>query len=325
VLPDLGAISESKSTDYRFRATASRELVQAALAQLVAQLDYSNFKNQVAEVQGQKREHLYHEVWGVLNKLQCDPGYEVKQPAGPVAKPAVGTRSASRKASKPPGPSVHPRPNDRGEPVVIRQPHQASDPKAWGDASATVTLPVGGQVPGALNGLAFVSWAEAPTTRSGWHDVPGQAPDLVEPVFNCPADRHPAAGVVILEQDGRVVLVSPSNAFGGYENTFPKGRVDDGRSLQATAIKEAFEKSGLQVAITGFLGDFLRTTTFTRYYLARRVGGTPIDMGWESQSVRLAPQSALRKLLNGAADRPVLEALASPAAVVCTDKLPRFP
>jgi 8-oxo-dGTP pyrophosphatase MutT (NUDIX family) len=36
VLPGLGAITESKSTDYRFRATAQRSLVEAAMAQLTA-------------------------------------------------------------------------------------------------------------------------------------------------------------------------------------------------------------------------------------------------------------------------------------------------
>lgn len=94
VLPGLGAISESKSTDYRFRATAACSLVEAAMAKLAAQLDYSNFKNQVAKVQGSKRAHLYHDVWSVLNRMQGDATYEVKpktplQPAK-VSAPKAG-------------------------------------------------------------------------------------------------------------------------------------------------------------------------------------------------------------------------------------------
>lgn len=58
VLPGLGTITENKTTDYRFRATAPRSLVEAAMAKLTAQLDYSNFKTQVAKVQGSKRAHL---------------------------------------------------------------------------------------------------------------------------------------------------------------------------------------------------------------------------------------------------------------------------
>ena len=86
VLPGLGVITESKSTDYRFRATALRSLVEAAMAQLAQQLDYSNFKNQVAKVQGSHRAHLYHDVWAVLNQMQGDASYEVKpKPPSPAA------------------------------------------------------------------------------------------------------------------------------------------------------------------------------------------------------------------------------------------------
>jgi hypothetical protein len=76
VLPGLGAITESKSTDYRFRATAPRALVETALAKLVTQLDYSNFKTQVSTAQGAKRANLYHDVWSVLQRMQGDPSYK---------------------------------------------------------------------------------------------------------------------------------------------------------------------------------------------------------------------------------------------------------
>jgi 8-oxo-dGTP pyrophosphatase MutT (NUDIX family) len=76
VLPGLGKITESKSTDYRFRATAPRSMVEAAMVKLTQQLDYSNFKNQVAKVQGSKRANLYHDVWDVLMRMQGDASYE---------------------------------------------------------------------------------------------------------------------------------------------------------------------------------------------------------------------------------------------------------
>jgi hypothetical protein len=83
VLPGLGTITESKSTDYRFRATAPRALVEAALVKLVAQIDYSNFKNQVAKLQGTKRAHLYHGVWVVLHRMQGDASYEAQPKQAP--------------------------------------------------------------------------------------------------------------------------------------------------------------------------------------------------------------------------------------------------
>lgn len=69
-LPTLGSIDESSDTDYRFRATAPRADVAAALAALVNDLHYSNFKSHVAKTQGSARSHLYHLVWDVLYRLQ---------------------------------------------------------------------------------------------------------------------------------------------------------------------------------------------------------------------------------------------------------------
>ena len=78
VLPGLGTITESKSTDYRFRAVAPHALFEAAMAKLTAQLDYSNFKSQVAKVQGSKRAHIHHDIRDVPSRMQGDPVYEMK-------------------------------------------------------------------------------------------------------------------------------------------------------------------------------------------------------------------------------------------------------
>jgi 8-oxo-dGTP pyrophosphatase MutT (NUDIX family) len=60
-------------------------------------------------------------------------------------------------------------------------------------------------------------------------------------------------------------VVAPSNGFSGYQATFPKGRVEKSLGRQANAIREVFEESGLQVAITAFLADSVRSLTDTRY------------------------------------------------------------
>lgn len=44
-LPELGTITESASTDYRYRAKAKRSDVMAALVKAVGDIDYSNFKD----------------------------------------------------------------------------------------------------------------------------------------------------------------------------------------------------------------------------------------------------------------------------------------
>jgi 8-oxo-dGTP pyrophosphatase MutT (NUDIX family) len=134
-------------------------------------------------------------------------------------------------------------------------------------------------------------------------------PAVVEPLYVLPAGKRAAAGAVVMEPDGRIWLVAPSNGFGGYQATFPKGRVEPGVSLQATAIKEVWEESGLLVALKAYLGDFSRTQTYTRFYLARRVGGHPAAMGWESQAVHLATPARARQLLNRETDHAVLDAV----------------
>ena len=69
-LPSLGIITENEGTDYPYRAKAKRGEVATALAQMVQQLDYDNFKNAVAKKQGHHRAKFYHEVWDVLYDLE---------------------------------------------------------------------------------------------------------------------------------------------------------------------------------------------------------------------------------------------------------------
>jgi hypothetical protein len=52
-LPSLGAIAEGTGSDYRYRARAKRGEVSKALAKLVQQIDYANFKDEVAAKQGE--------------------------------------------------------------------------------------------------------------------------------------------------------------------------------------------------------------------------------------------------------------------------------
>jgi 8-oxo-dGTP pyrophosphatase MutT (NUDIX family) len=200
----------------------------------------------------------------------------------------------------------HPRLNDQGKWVSIYHPTTPQPMSAFADpCSAAVMLP-NGQAPAILNGIDFQAWQSAPTTLAGWVHVDGQLV-MDEPVLVPKQGKKLAAGVVIMEPDGRFWLVAPTNAFGGYKTTFPKGRLEPGMNPQATAIKEAFEEAGLQVEITGLIGDFERTMTITRYYTARRLGGLPTQMDWESQAVLLIPKQQLLKVLNHANDHAVIQ------------------
>lgn len=201
----------------------------------------------------------------------------------------------------------HPKLDHNGQKVPLYHPSTDSHPEAWLGADHIATVTPGGWMPKSLNGVPFAPWKDAPKTLAEWENVPGQMDDLEEPALVVGVGKHAAAGVVVEEPDGRVWVVHPSNAFGSYKATFPKGTIEDDEDLsfQAVAIKEAFEESGLQVAITGYLQDVDRSTSVCRYYRARRVGGTPSDCGWESQAVSLVPAAKLYSVLNQPVDHPL--------------------
>lgn len=198
----------------------------------------------------------------------------------------------------------HPHHDENGNPVAIDHPSTATDIACVADAGSVATFVPDSPVPASLNGIAFASWSAAPMTTADWSKVAGQV-ELDEHKLVVKGSKRAAAGVVVEEADGRIWLVSPTNGFGGYQQTFPKGKADTGLPLQAVAIKECFEESGLQVQITGIVGDFERSTSFCRYYTARRVGGTPADFGWESQAVHLVPKAGLHAMLNKSDDRKI--------------------
>lgn len=154
-------------------------------------------------------------------------------------------------------------------------------------------------MPATLNGIALAPAA-----------IPaGDGEPVDEPEFILPPGLKAAAGAVVVEDDGRVWLVSPTNGFGGYSATFPKGRVDTGGTLQHTAVREVHEESGLVVRLEAFLIDVRRTQTYTRYYVAKRIGGCPSGMGWETQAVHLVPAARLADVAVHPNDTAIIHAL----------------
>lgn len=56
--------------DYAFRFEVPRGALARAMSVFVTEdLDYDNFKNEVAREAGLERAHLYHEVWAAMQKL----------------------------------------------------------------------------------------------------------------------------------------------------------------------------------------------------------------------------------------------------------------
>jgi ADP-ribose pyrophosphatase YjhB (NUDIX family) len=84
-----------------------------------------------------------------------------------------------------------------------------------------------------------------------------------------------AGGVVVdLANNNLVCIIKPSNDYGPW--TFPKGRVDDGESHQATALREVEEESGIVAKIIsgGYLGSGVGGYSITHYYMMEKVSDT---------------------------------------------------
>lgn len=66
--PTLPANSPTSTTEtpaagYRWRAEVSRDAWARAVGELVAEIDYENFKSEVKRVQGGDRAAVYSRVW----------------------------------------------------------------------------------------------------------------------------------------------------------------------------------------------------------------------------------------------------------------------
>jgi ADP-ribose pyrophosphatase YjhB (NUDIX family) len=218
----------------------------------------------------------------------------------------------------------HPRKNDHDGLVEIAKPSQPTTMATWDDATAVATAVPDSPMPEQVCGIPVCSWSDRPSNPQDWEAMIAGC-QFAEPPFKANG-KKPASGGVILEDDGRVWIVSPSNQFGGYTHTFPKGQVipKDSLSLRANAVKEVAEETGLRVELTGFLADSDRSTTTTRYYLARRISGNPADMDWETQAVNLVPRASLEILLNHKNDKKIVDAFQSCPALLIKSQIIKY-
>ncbi|MEH6499224.1 MAG: NUDIX hydrolase [Pseudoalteromonas distincta] len=204
---------------------------------------------------------------------------------------------------------IHPRKHYSGREIVIQKPSTGSNEGQWIALEGTVTVVPDGPLPSNIHGIPVIPWLSAPSSDDGWNSYAASQDDFSEPPMVVQENKRSAAGAIIIEVNGWVWLAHPTNQFAGYEATFPKGTVDQEYSLRATAIKECYEETGLQIRLFAWLGDFHRSASFTRMYLAERIGGHPADMGWETQAVSLVPPGHLLTVANSRWDQPVINAI----------------
>lgn len=185
----------------------------------------------------------------------------------------------------------------------------ATGPDPWMDSDSIAVFTRRAPVPKRLNELDMAPWLSPPTDAKAWGLIAEEC-GLVESEFVGHSDLTPAAGVVIVELDGRIWVHSPVAATAGPFSIFPASICRDGETMQAAAMRAALDATGLKVHLERVLGDFARTKAHTRYYLARRSGGTPVRHGHSTVSVSLVPLYRLPDVLPGAVNARIINALA---------------
>lgn len=121
-LPSLSEISANAGTDYRYRARAPRGEVGIALANMTLDLNYANFKDEVAKRQGKSRAAYYGKVWDVLYGLSEAEG----QGNPPKITAAASTSPTAVKASAYGGVVL-----DKQKRVLLREPANHFDGYVW--------------------------------------------------------------------------------------------------------------------------------------------------------------------------------------------------
>jgi 8-oxo-dGTP pyrophosphatase MutT (NUDIX family) len=136
-----------------------------------------------------------------------------------------------------------------------------------------------------------------------------------------PVQKAVSAGGVVLRQGpgGAEVVICGRDSDGVWG--LPKGTPDEGESLEAAALREVAEESGLSVEIVGKLGvveywfahDGTRFHKWVHYYLMRATGGSTEDHDDEHDRVEWRPvPDALKELTFDNDRQMVLKAVGGP-------------
>ena len=83
--------------------------------------------------------------------------------------------------------------------------------------------------------------------------------------------RRTAGTVLVL--DSHILLCKPTNNFGGYVWTFPKGGIDKYETPEQAALRETMEEAGYRAQLLARLpGEYKSKKSVGTYYIATPIG-----------------------------------------------------
>ena len=136
-----------------------------------------------------------------------------------------------------------------------------------------------------------------------------------------PTRRATSAGGLVVDDrpDGRwCVLIAHRNASGDLQWTLPKGGPEPGEDLEATALREVKEETGLDAKVVGKLGvidywfvwrpDQVRYHKYVHHYVMTHVGGDTSKRDDEAEDVAWVPSTELLDRMSHANERQLVRA-----------------
>ena len=122
--------------------------------------------------------------------------------------------------------------------------------------------------------------------------------------------RGVCGGGIVLNKEGKVLLVKPRNGFGGYDWTFPKGYpVKQDGVLAQTAVREVREETGYRVFSNRLLGRFTHNDGgVCDYFYCDIDSSKPVGKydEFETAAVRWASLNEALEMLNDDVDVRIL-------------------
>ena len=203
--------------------------------------------------------------------------------------------ATSPESKKPTGTeTITPEPKKLINPTKAKPTPEPTEPST-SEKAGTIVFDKKGDLPvDTLNGLPFESVK----------DIVGNGSDFFKGIKDKAIDEPPptgvtSSGIILMEPDGRMWIREVTGHYGGYEHSFSKGKLEKGLSVQPNALKEVFEETGMLGEIVGHLDDAKGDTGVTRFYVGRRIAGSPKDAGWETDNVKLVDPAEANKTEDG--------------------------
>ncbi len=122
---------------------------------------------------------------------------------------------------------------------------------------------------------------------------------------------------VVVERDGRFLMVEEEAELGRVVYNQPAGHVEKGETLEQAAVREAREETGWDVQLTAFLGLYVYTPPFNRdltYYRACYLAA-----GQTHHADRKLDEGILRAVWMTREELAASERLRSPLVLKCVD------